>query len=149
MEIDPVTEPPKKQFPRRYLMILRMVCRFILGALFVFAGTTKIYDPGAFAIELERYQLVPWQVGAAIADYLPWLELAAGLSLFYKRLERGALLLVTVLLAIFTLALVSALFRGLSIDCGCFGKALLSTGTVVPILRNLFLLLLAGILWVR
>ena len=149
MESEQVADSRRARFPKRYAAIARTVARILLGGLFVFAGAAKIYDPGSFAIEVDRYQLVPWELSVVIADYLPWLELIAGLSLFHKSFGRGAVLIITVLLAIFTFALASALFRGLSIDCGCFGHAILSTGTVTPILRNLVLLLFAGILWTR
>ncbi len=133
----------------RYGRAGRFLMRLVLGGLFVFAGTAKIYDPATFAIELERYQLLPWKICAAAADYLPWVEFLAGLCLFLKSFERGAVLLITLLLGVFTLALASALVRGLNIDCGCFGHTFASTGTILPILRNLVLLLLAGILWTK
>ena len=126
-----------------------VVMRAVLGALFVFAGATKAYDPGAFAIEIQRYQLVPWTLSALASAYLPWLEMLAGALLLLKRFERGALLVITFLLLVFTLALASAMFRGLSIDCGCFGKAFTATGTTVPLVRNIVLLGFAGILWVK
>ena len=125
----------------------RVLIRVVLGALFVFAGASKAYDPGAFAIEIQRYQLVPWILGGLASVYLPWLEMLAGALLFPKQFERGALLVITLLLLVFTLALASAMFRGLSIDCGCFGKAFTATGTTVPLLRNLVLLVFTGILW--
>jgi uncharacterized membrane protein YphA (DoxX/SURF4 family) len=127
----------------------RFFARFVLAGIFIFAGVAKIADPGQFAIEVQRYQLLPWKVCAAIAVYLPWLELLSGLCLFLKSLERGARVLIMLLLSIFTLALGGALVRGLSIDCGCFGHAFISTGTVVPILRNLLLLFFAGVLWTK
>ena len=127
--------------------LTRVLVRIALGGLFVFAGATKAYDPGTFAIEIQRYQVVPWIVGALASVYLPWLEMLAGALLLLKRFERGALLVITLLLLIFTLALASAMFRGLSIDCGCFGKAFTATGTTVPLLRNLLLLVFTGILW--
>jgi putative oxidoreductase len=126
-----------------------VVMRMVLGALFVFAGATKAYDPGAFAIEIQRYQLVPWILSALASAYLPWLEMLAGALLLLKRFERGALLVIAFLLLVFTLALASAMFRGLSIDCGCFGKAFTATGTTVPLLRNIVLLVFAGVLWVK
>jgi putative oxidoreductase len=129
------------------IRIGRILIRLALGALFVFAGATKAYDPGAFAIEIQRYQVVPWILGALTSVYLPWLEMLAGALLQLKRFERGALLVITLLLLVFTLALISAMLRGLSIDCGCFGKAFTATGTTIPLLRNLVLLVFAGILW--
>ena len=128
--------------------IVLYLIRIVIGALFVFAGATKAYDPAAFASEIQRYQLLPWLFGALLAAYLPWLEITSGLFLILGRFERGALLLVSVLLLTFTIALGSAIARGLSIDCGCFGKTFQSTGTVVPLVRNLLLLVGVGVLWV-
>jgi hypothetical protein len=119
----------------------------VLGTLFVFAGAAKVYDPGEFAIEIQRYQLLPWIPGVLAALYIPWLEMFAGALLLLKRLERGAILLIGCLLLVFTLALVSAMFRGLNIDCGCFGKAFTATGTILPLVRNILLLALTGFLW--
>jgi len=132
---------------RPFIRVMRTLARVALGALFIFAGATKAYDPGQFAVEIQRYNLIPWLLGVVVALYLPWLEILSGLGLLFKRLEKGALLLVTVMLVIFTVALASAMVRGLNIDCGCFGKALIATGTTVPFIRNIVLLGLAAFIW--
>jgi putative oxidoreductase len=131
----------------RLVKLGRLVVRIALGALFIFAGVTKAYDPGTFAIEIQRYNLIPWTLGALMSVYLPWLEILAGALLVWKRFERGALLLITCLLIVFSFALASATFRGLSIDCGCFGKAFTATGTIFPLVRNILLLAFTGFLW--
>jgi putative oxidoreductase len=131
----------------RVVNFIRAFVRIVLGGLFLFAGATKAYDPGAFAIEIQRYNLIPWFPGALAAVYLPWLEILVGALLIVKRFERGALLLITCLLLLFTFALASATFRGLGIDCGCFGKAFTATGTIFPLVRNVVLLAGAGFLW--
>jgi putative oxidoreductase len=131
----------------RLLKFSRLFARIVLGALFVFAGVTKAYDPAEFAIEIQRYNLIPWFPGALASVYLPWLEILAGSLLILKWFERGALLLITILLLVFTIALASATFRGLGIDCGCFGKAFAATGTILPLMRNILLLAFAGLLW--
>ncbi len=131
----------------RFLKVCRVLVRITLVGLFVFAGATKAYDPGAFAIEIQRYHLIPWVPTVLVSVYLPWLEILAGLFLMVKRLEKGALLLITCLLLVFTLALASATFRGLGIDCGCFGKAFAATGTTFPLIRNVVLLAFTAFLW--
>jgi putative oxidoreductase len=131
----------------RLVKLSRVFVRIALGALFIFAGATKAYDPGAFAIEIQRYNLIPWMPGALASVYLPWLEILAGVLLVLKRFERGALLLITCLLVVFSFALASATFRGLSIDCGCFGKAFTATGTIFPLVRNILLLAFTDFLW--
>jgi hypothetical protein len=51
------------------------------------------------------------------------------------------------LLALFSVALLTAMLRGLSIDCGCFGRIWQSTGTFWPLIRNLVLLGMTFFLW--
>jgi len=127
---------------------ISMFIRIVLSFLFIFAGATKAYDPSEFAREIARYQLVPWTVSVLGAIYLPWLEMLTGILLLLKRFERGALLIVTVLLLVFSGALASAMVRGLNIDCGCFGRAFAATGTLTPLIRNLVLLTCASVVWV-
>jgi putative oxidoreductase len=131
----------------RFLRLARLVARIALGALFVFSGAAKVYDPGEFASEVQKYNLLPWVPGVVLALYLPWLEILCGLLLVLKKFEKGALLLIIVLLIIFMVALASATLRGLNIDCGCFGKAFASTGTMIPLARNLVLIVVAGFIW--
>jgi putative oxidoreductase len=133
-------------FPRVW-RLAQLVARIALGALFVFAGAAKANDPGELAAEVQKYNLLPWIPCVLLALYLPWLEILAGLLLVLKKFEKGALLVIAFLLVIFTLALASAMVRGLNIDCGCFGKALTSTGTIIPLVRNLLLLALVGFIW--
>jgi hypothetical protein len=57
----------------RWVRLTRGFVRVGLGALFIFAGVTKAYDPAAFAIEIQRYNLVPWILAALASIYLPWL----------------------------------------------------------------------------
>jgi putative oxidoreductase len=121
--------------------------RVLLGALFLLAGGLKILDPAAFAIEIEHYQLVPWWSCALLALFLPWLEICVGIGLLTQPVWRGALAWATGLLLLFSAALLSAMLRGLSIDCGCFGRVWQSTGTFWPLIRNLVLLGMVFLLW--
>jgi putative oxidoreductase len=139
----------RMRFPawQRVVEVSRLLMRIVLGALFLLAGAAKAYDPGTFATEIQRYNLIPWLPGAIAALYLPWLEILAGLLLILRRFEQGALLLITCLLVVFTFALASATFRGLGIDCGCFGKAFAATGTIFPLIRNVLMLAFTTCLW--
>jgi putative oxidoreductase len=131
----------------RWMKLVRLLVRIALSALFIFAGVTKAYDPGAFAIEIQRYNLVPWMPAALTSVYLPWLEIILGVLLIIQKFELATLLLIGGLLLVFTCALASATLRGLGIDCGCFGKAFAATGTIFPLVRNVVLLGLTVFLW--
>jgi hypothetical protein len=124
---------------------LTIRCQVLLGALFVWAGASKVLDPGAFACAISRYQL-PLLSAASVrtlAVVLPWIELVVGFALFFAVLGRSGALLAGVLLIAFTGIEATAMARGLAIDCGCFGPggAKVGWGTL---LRNLGMLLLAA-----
>jgi uncharacterized membrane protein len=132
---------------RPILRIARLLLRVAIAALFLFAAITKLVDPSSFAQQIANYQLTPWPATAVLSVFLPALELCVGISLLLGRWESGALVWVAVLLTIFSGALLSAIVRGLSIDCGCFGRSIENTGTLWPFIRNLVLLVVTGFLW--
>lgn len=121
--------------------------RLILGGTFVYAAWSKILDPASFVSDIGHYRLLPYPLALALGLYLPWLELLCGTAVLIRRLERGALLTVGGLCALFTLALASAWFRGLDIACGCFGPATTSVTLPLAITRSLALGVIAVLLF--
>jgi uncharacterized membrane protein YphA (DoxX/SURF4 family) len=99
---------------------LRACLRIILGVVFVFAGVEKTADPGTFAASISGYQIVEGSAALVMGTLLPWLELLCGLGLLLGLYLRGSSLLTLVMLFGFTLAVLSALWRGLDISCGCY-----------------------------
>ncbi len=95
----------------------------IVAGIFIYAGVLKAFDPVQFASDIDNFKILPWSVSVALAFYLPWLEIFCGLSLVFRFFYRGALLILTVLVLVFTLAIIAAKVRGLDITCGCFGHA--------------------------
>lgn len=117
-----------------------ILLRILIGGTFIWAGTVKVWDPSAFAQAVEGYRLLPHTGAVLVALYLPWLEIACGLTLLAGRLRSGSILVLAFLLIIFLSALISAWWRGLDISCGCFTSSSQATGYLWPISRNLFLL---------
>ena len=101
----------------------------LVGALFIFAGLTKmvdfqpfrVLDPMDFARDIDNYKILPWWMSVRLALYLPWLEIICGLALVFRRLYSGALALLLALLIVFIGASFAAKARGIDITCGCFG----------------------------
>lgn len=100
---------------------LTILLRLLLGGAFVFAGVLKIIDPAKFAQDVTNYRLVPDQLVNLVAILLPWLEVVAGLFVLTGVWLRAATLVLTALTALFLVVILSALARGLNIECGCFG----------------------------
>ncbi len=98
-----------------------LVLRILVGGAFVFAGVLKIADPAKFAMDIGNYRLVPYELTHLIAILVPWIEVVAGCFVLAGVWLRAAALVITGLTVIFFFIIVSALARGLNIECGCFG----------------------------
>lgn len=97
--------------------------RCVLGTVFIVASLDKIAIPESFASAVEAYRLLPLFVINFFALIIPWMELICGLFLVSGLFIRASSLLLSSLLMLFILAIIIAILRNLSIDCGCFGSA--------------------------
>jgi uncharacterized membrane protein YphA (DoxX/SURF4 family) len=114
--------------------------RLGLGGLFVVTGALKIADPGAFALEIHNYQLMP-ALAPVLAATLPSVELAVGGALVAgtRPWVRAGALATFALMVVFTIAVGSAVLRGINISCGCFGAGS-GPVTLMTVVRDLALL---------
>lgn len=118
---------------------LLWACRLVVGGTFICAAGFKIADPSAFVTDIGHYHLLPYPLNIALGVYLPWLELLSGVSLLCRWRERSALILIIGMCGIFCLALASAWFRALDINCGCFGHSAAASSLLLAFVRSLVL----------
>ncbi len=95
--------------------------RWGTALIFLYAGVVKIANPVLFAEQIDNYRLLPYLLVTIMAIFLPWLEVFCALLLILGKWTRGASLILMVLVAVFLVAIASAMARGLDITCGCFG----------------------------
>ena len=95
--------------------------RLPVGGAFVIAGILKIAAPAGFAVNVSHYRLVPHGLINPVAIVLPWIELVAGFCVISGFWLRAGALLIAAMTAVFFFVIISALARGLNIECGCFG----------------------------
>lgn len=93
--------------------------RWGLGAIFIYAGSTKLLEPEIFAVLIEAYGIVPERLLMPVAIALPALEVIAGIGLLFD--IRGSLSVIAGLLVLFIAVLGYGIWMGLNVDCGCFG----------------------------
>jgi len=132
---------------RAFLMhpTVRRGAQIVCGLIFLAAALPKIADLPAFAGNIHNFHLEPVVPVAAtnlLAVAIPWIELVAGLALVTGVRPRAGALVYTLLLAAFTAGVVAAMARGLSFECGCFGKAGAATIGVKKLAENLGMLAL-------
>lgn len=100
------------------IRVLTLTMRILIGALFVYAGTLKLLDPGAFAWNIYQYGLVPRDLINVLAISLPVIEILAGIGFIFN--VRRSMAAITGLLVLFLFVLGYALLNGLNVECGCF-----------------------------
>lgn len=91
------------------------------GAMFLVSGVAKL-RAGDFRLRLSDYQLLPSPVVGPSAVGLPLGEVVLGISLLLGVMPRQGLAASSVLLLIFSAAMIVNLLRGRRINCGCRGN---------------------------
>ena len=118
--------------------------RWILGGVFIYAGSTKLLEPKTFAVLIQAYG-IPDSLLMPLAIALPALELAAGIGLLFD--IEGSLLVIAGLLGLFIAILGYGIWIGLDVDCGCFGPEDLEAEAFHSLKISLYrdLIILAGV----
>ncbi|MXZ87477.1 MAG: DoxX family membrane protein [Dehalococcoidia bacterium] len=98
------------------------VLRVILGALFLWAGFSKMSQPENFARTIDAFNLLPQILILPTAIILPWVEFLTGLSLLLGFKTRLSACVCSGLLCLFVITLGINILRGMdNMACGCFG----------------------------
>lgn len=92
-----------------------------VAAVFIYAGLGKVREPLQFADSTAAFAILPAVFINLFVMGLPPFEFACGVLLLAPRTRRIGALAVAVVSVMFFTALASALLRGLTLDCGCFG----------------------------
>jgi uncharacterized membrane protein YphA (DoxX/SURF4 family) len=112
--------------------VLSVAARWVVGALFIYMGVSKVLHPVEFLKLVRQYDIVAHPVLLnSIAAGLPWFEIFCGLLLLAGVAVRGTAIVVALMLIPFSvLVLARALniaeaqqiaFCAVKFDCGCGG----------------------------
>jgi uncharacterized membrane protein YphA (DoxX/SURF4 family) len=123
-----------------------LLLRIALGLVFVAAGGLKIGHADVFASEIAGFQLLPHALIAPLALLLPFLELMVGVYLILGLFTRFAAWFAAAEMALFATAIASAVLRGISTSCGCFGPSDHATTSWPEVGRDLGFTLMAVII---
>ena len=125
-------------------MVAMVVFRLVLGGVLLWAGLSKVSEPGLFAQTVRAYEVLPLFAAHPFAVVVPWIEAVVSCCLLAGLWVRSSALLASGLLVSFGVAIVVNLVRGADISCGCF--ALDGTGGSLTgaLVRDLALLAVAA-----
>lgn len=107
----------------KVLDIVVLVLRLAIGLVFAVAGALKIGNFDVLASQIAGFQLLPQVVTAPLALLLPFVELLLGAYLIIGLFTRYVAAFASFQLFVFAAAIASAVVRGLSASCGCFGPS--------------------------
>ncbi len=99
---------------------LHWLCRLVLAAVFIYSGYIKVQNTLQFAVAITGYQLVPENLVYPMAQYLPWIEIALGLTILVGLKIRYFASAAAGLLLFFMVILTITYLRGIEANCGCF-----------------------------
>lgn len=120
------------------------VLRILLGGMFIYSSIHKIQNPEAFAFAIRGYDLLPDSLSSLFAILIAWSEALAGIMLVLGVMTKKAAGAILLMLAMFTVAVLTTMVKGLVIDCGCFGKDGNQSTSFPLVIRNLFLIAAAA-----
>lgn len=121
-----------------------IVLQGILAALFVYSGVLKLLDLEIFAQSMNSYKILSKEIIPFFAVYVPVFEVCLGISFLFRAFLKPVIICCTAMLVVFQSALSSLIYRGIKIDCGCFGK--FATTPEAALLRNFAILATLGLL---
>jgi uncharacterized membrane protein YphA (DoxX/SURF4 family) len=112
---------------------LTFAFRLILGGVLLVAGGLKVSDPYGSATSVRAYQMLPIDLANFLGFVLPFIEVGIGLLLIVGIWVRLAAIAGGALMVMFIVAIGQAWIRGISLDCGCFGKGGLLETDELPV----------------
>lgn len=99
-----------------------LVCRLILGGIFLYAGAIKATSSAEFALALIPFTFIPGGWLGPISQLLPAVEIAGGFLILLPWTARWGAGIILLLCLAFITALGWALAKDIIVACSCFGS---------------------------
>ena len=120
---------------------LSLALRVYMAWIFLQAGLGKIPDPALFAENVADYRIIPHFAVNLVALVLPWMELICAFFLFFGLRTKATATILSGLLVMFTFFVIVNIFRGVSMNCGCFDSVGEPIGWTKVIQNTIWLLM--------
>ena len=124
---------------------LGLIVRLAVGIIFIYASIDKIGAPSQFARIVYNYHFLPGSLINIFALILPWIEIVCGILLIVGIYKEGSILILNLMIIAFIIAIGVNLFRGISLECGCFSVSSKAKGSALNLLFRDIGLLILGI----
>lgn len=135
-----------EQLPATIFFTFALAVQLSMGVVFLASAVPKLRKPSAFAKSVMDYQILPKGFASPFAIVLICTEAFLALAFLSGWLIDIALVLASVTLTVFVLAVGTNLSRGYKVSCGCFGSEdeLISSRTLMRLLLLLTAIVVLG-----
>lgn len=113
-----------------------------IGMIFLFSGLLKLEDVDAFIGTVLEFDLLPVSVVPTISHLIIVTELVCGAMLVCDFRRKIASSILSIMMFVFTLAVMIVLFNGEEKMCGCFGDRFSNQIDRWTVIRNIVLMIL-------
>ena len=124
---------------RRAVPWVGLAIRLGAAGIWLAAGIAKAVDLEHFHTQVQLYHVLPHALVGPFAYALPFVEIGIGVYLAIGLWIRPVAIVASVLMAVFIVAQAQAWYRGLVLDCGCFGAIAHETVGLTTVLRDVAL----------
>jgi uncharacterized membrane protein YphA (DoxX/SURF4 family) len=122
---------------------LSFVFRLAAGTVLIVSGSSKVAEGAGFVEEVADFDLLPEGLANVYATALPWVEIVVGALLILGLLSRISAGIGALTVLSFIIANSVVVYRGLNMECGCFGDmAVLDTRQAIIVDCVLFIMVL-------
>jgi uncharacterized membrane protein YphA (DoxX/SURF4 family) len=118
------------------------LARLAAGLILLVASLDKLGGAEKFSKMVENYHALPPELIPLAAVVIPWLEFFTGLCLCLGFKTRGAALVFSLLMAVYSVSLTVNLAQGVDMNCGCFSMDSTEKISAWTVARDLGFLLL-------
>lgn len=105
------------------IKITCIVFRILVGITLLWSATEHLKNPQFFLISIIRYELFWDELAKLVAFAVPIIELVLAVCLIANYSPKVTVPLSSILFIGFAAVQATAYFRGMEIDCGCFGTS--------------------------
>lgn len=105
---------------RNIQLISIIIFRIILSLVWILGSITKINNIDNYIQSVLNYKIVSYSIAYPIGHIIPILELLLGTSFILGIYMNITGIISSILLLLFTIAIISLWYRGIYINCGCF-----------------------------
>jgi hypothetical protein len=106
------------------MCLLIQVIRLVTGCIMIVSAWLHLQNPMLFYIHVAQYKLLPTSLLPWFVLTIPWILLFAGMLILTRSGRPAGSIVGASLFLSFTAAQLYVIWKGLGIDCGCFGAAL-------------------------